>query len=276
MEIYQAAVATASFALVVILSRRARLPAFLALLIGAFLFALVSRRGLGASGDAMSLGFAQIVETAGFAIMAGAVVTTALEVTGAADRLAATIAPARRILAVLLGSMASIVPSATVGLALLRPWCRVLQGSSAASRAAATTTLALALSAGQAFIYPSAVAVATGTILDISPLRLLLLGIVLALAACLVGAWFVTRMAPRVAGTEPLPTPSERPAPSLPTDFPAIVLPTLLPIALVSLAGYAQTGTEPLGRVGRDVLGFWAKPSVVLILCFGLALLTAW
>ena len=162
MEIYQAAVATASFALVVILSRRARLPAFLALLIGAFLFALVSRRGLGASGDAMSLGFAQTVETAGFAIIAGAVVTAALDATGAADRLAATIAPARRIPAVLLGLVASVVPSATVALALLRPWCRVLQGSSAASRAAATTTLALALSAGQAFIYPSAVAVATG------------------------------------------------------------------------------------------------------------------
>src|SRR5580658_6709502 len=169
MEIYQATVAAASFALVVILARRARLPAFLALLIGAFLFELVSRRGLGASGDAMSLGFAQTVETAGFAIIAGAIVTAVLEATGAADRLAATIAsePARRIPAVLLGLMASIVPSPTVALALLRPWCRVLRGSSAASRAAATTTLALALSAGQAFIYPSAVAVATGTILDI-------------------------------------------------------------------------------------------------------------
>jgi GntP family gluconate:H+ symporter len=278
MEIYQAAVATASFALVVILSRRVRLPAFLALLIGAFLFALVSRRGLGASGDAMSLGFAQTVETAGFAIIAGAMVTAVLEATGAADRLAArfTPEPARRIRAVLLGLVASVVPSAAVALALLRPWCRVLQGSSAASRAAATTTLALALSAGQAFIYPSVVAVATGTILDINPLRLLLLGIVLAPVASLAGAWFVARMAPRVAGTEPLPTPGERPAPSRPTDFLAIVLPTLLPIALVSLAGYAQTGTEPLGRDGRDILGFWAKPSVVLILCFGLALLMAW
>ena len=278
MEIYQAAIAAASFALVVILSRRAKLPAFLALLIGAFLFALVSRRGLGASGDAMSLGFAQTVETAGFAIIAGAMVTAVLEATGAADRLAArfTPQPARRMRAVLLGLVASVVPSATVALALLRPWCRVLQGSSAASRATATTTLALALSAGQAFLYPSVVAVAIGTILDINPWRLLLLGVVLALAACLAGAWFVARMAPRVANTEPLPMSSERPGPPRPTDFLAVVLPTLLPIALVSLASYAQSGAEPLGRDGRDILGFWAKPSVVLILCFGLALLMAW
>src|SRR5580658_5306061 len=137
MEIYQATVAAASFALVVILARRARLPAFLALLIGAFLFELVSRRGLGASGDAMSLGFAQTVETAGFAILAGAIVTAMLEATGAAERIASSIGkgPLRHVsaTAIPLGLLASVVPSATVALALLRPWCRVLQGPSAAS-----------------------------------------------------------------------------------------------------------------------------------------------
>src|ERR1700743_801983 len=106
MEIYQAAIAAASFVLVVVVARRGKLPAFLALLIGAFAFALASRRGLGPSGDAMSLGFAQTVETAGFAIIAGAIVTAALEATGAADRLAPAIAPAKArrgaVLAVLL------------------------------------------------------------------------------------------------------------------------------------------------------------------------------
>ena len=38
MEIYQAAIAAISFALVIVLSRHARLPAFLSLLIAAFAF----------------------------------------------------------------------------------------------------------------------------------------------------------------------------------------------------------------------------------------------
>jgi gluconate:H+ symporter, GntP family len=282
MEIYQATVAAVSFALVIVLGRRTRLPAFLSLLIAAFAFELTSQRGLGASGEAMSLGFAQTVETAGFAILAGAIVTAMLEATGAADRIAMSIrkGPLRRapVMAVPLGLLASVVPSATVALALLRPWCRVQQGPSAASRAAATTMLALALSAGQAFIYPCVVAVATGTILKISPLSMLLMGLPLALAASLVGAWFVARVAPRIVGdgASPPPAAAAMPGRANALDTAGLALPTLLPIALLSIAGFAQTATEPLGRDGRDILGFWAKPSVILILCLGLALALAW
>jgi GntP family gluconate:H+ symporter len=284
MEIYQAAVAAVSFALVVVLSRRTRLPTFLSLLIAAFAFELTSQRGLGASGDAMSLGFAQTVETAGFAILAGAIVTAMLEATGAADRIAASIGkgPLRHapVTAIPLGLLASVVPSATVALALLRPWCRVLQGRSAASRAAATATLGLALSAGQAFIYPCVVAVATGTILKINPLSMLLMGLPLALVASLVGAMFVARVAPRIVrAAQPPPTAamSARATPlATPLDLAGLALPTLLPVALISVAGFAQTATEPLGRDGRDILGFWAKPGVILVLCFGLVVALAW
>jgi GntP family gluconate:H+ symporter len=59
-------------------------------------------------------------------------------------------------------------------------------------------------------------------------------------------------------------------------DVAGLALPTLLPIALLSVAGFAQTATEPLGRDGRDILGFWARPSVILILCCGLVVVLAW
>ena len=280
MEIYQAAVAAVSFALVIVLGRRTKLPAFLALLIAAFAFEVTSQRGLGASGEAMSLGFAQTAETVGFAILAGAIVTAMLEATGAADRIAASIGTGllRRAptTAIPLGLLASVVPSAAVALALLRPWCRVLQGPSAASRAAATATLALALSAGQAFIYPCVVAVATGTILKISPLSMLLMGVPLALVTSLVGAWFAARVAPRIVGAASPPATSETSGRATALDIAGLALPTLLPIGLISVAGFAQTATEPLGRDGRDILGFWAKPGVVLILCLGLAVPLAW
>ena len=281
MEIYQAAVAAVSFAVLVVLSRRTKLPTFLSLLIAAFVFELTSQRGLGASGEAMSLGFAQTVETAGFAILTGAIVTAMLEATGAADRIAAAIGKGQLrhapVMAIPLGLLAGVVPSATVALALLRPWCRVLQGPSAASRAAATTTLALALSAGQAFVYPCVVAVATGTILKIGPLSMLLMGLPLALVASLVGALYVARAAPRIVGEEAAPSAAAAtPARATTLDLAGLALPTLLPIALLSIAGFAQTATEPLGRDGRDIFGFWAKPGVILVLCFGLALALAW
>jgi GntP family gluconate:H+ symporter len=280
MEIYQAAIAAISFALVIVLSRHARLPAFLSLLIAAFAFELTSRRDLGASGDAMSLGFAQTVETAGFAILAGAIVTAMLEATGAAERIASSIGkgPLRHVsaTAIPLGLLASVVPSATVALALLRPWCRVLQGPSAASRAAATTTLALALSAGQAFVYPCVIAVATGTILKIDPLSMLLMGLPLAVVASLVGALYVARVAPRIVAATAPPAASATSARATALDLAGLALPTLLPVALISVAGFAQTATEPLGRDGRDILGFWAKPGVVLILCLVLGVALAW
>ncbi|HLH89865.1 MAG TPA: hypothetical protein VKX28_15540 [Xanthobacteraceae bacterium] len=280
MEIHQAAIAAVSFALIIILSRRTKLPTFLSLLIAAFAFELTSQRGLGASGEAMSLGFAQTVETAGFAILAGAIVTAMLEATGAADRIAASLGkgPLRHapVTAIPLGLLAGVVPSATVALALLRPWCRVLQGPSAASRAVATTTLALALSAGQAFVYPCVVAVATGTILKIGPLSMLLMGLPLALAASLVGGLFVAWVAPRIVGADLLPARVAMPGRAMAPDKAGLALPTLLPIALLSVAGFAQTATEPLGRDGRDILGFWAKPGVILILCFGLIVALAW
>ncbi len=59
-------------------------------------------------------------------------------------------------------------------------------------------------------------------------------------------------------------------------DLLRLALPTLLPIALLSIAGYAQTATEPLGRDGRDILGFYAKPSVILIFCVAIVAAMAW
>jgi len=282
MDIYQAAVAAVCFALALILVARAKLPAFLALLIAAFAFALASRTSLGANGDAISRGFAQTVETVGFAIVAGAIVSAMLERTGAADRLAAALAPARwrRAVAVALGLATSVVPSSAVALALLRPWCDALRGSSPATRADTTVTLALAIGAGQAFVYPSIIAVATGTILKIAPLWLLLMGVPLALAASVAGLLFVSWAAPRMLRAPSPPSGGEG-ARALSEklqsmDVLRLALPTLLPIALLSIAGYAQTATEPLGRDGRDILGFYAKPSVILIFCVAIVAATAW
>jgi GntP family gluconate:H+ symporter len=280
MEFYQAAVAVFAFGLIVILNRRVKLPVVLALLVGGLAFALLSRESLGASGEAMSLGFAQTVESLGFSVIAGAIVTAMLERTGIADRIAVIgklDTPGGRSTSVVLGLCASFVPSAPVALALLRPWCRVLRGPSAASRAAGVTTMALALSAGQAFIYPSVIVLATGTILKIKLVPLLLIGVPLAIVTSVVGAWFVARMAPRVAGTARCPARSGSDAPpaAATADMLSIILPTLLPIALLSVASYAQMATEPLGRDGRDILGFYAKPRVILVLCLGMALLGA-
>ncbi|HLN07697.1 MAG TPA: hypothetical protein VK281_01835, partial [Xanthobacteraceae bacterium] len=274
-EFYQAAALLGAVLLVKSLTSR-NLPVFLSLLLGALFFAILARMTFVSIGDAFSLGFAQTVDSIGFVIIAGSMAAVCVERSGAAGRfVSASPRPLRYrgIAAIAVGLAAGLAPSPTVALALLRPWCRVAAGPCAQTPAATTTTLALALSAGQAFIYPSTVAVATAAILKVDLLAMLGVGVPLAVVAAVSGRLFVSYMATHVVGDS---APASAPGGEhglTPADKRSIVVPTLVPLMLLIVVAFAQIPSEPLGRNFKELFVFMTRPTILLMLSLSLTLL---
>ncbi len=268
MEFYQAAVLCGTAVLILVLSAQVALPSFLALVLGSLFFAILSRMTLPSIGDTFSLGFAQMIDSFGLFIIAGCVVTTFLERSSAVALLPSLRNRDGAVIA--LGLAASLTPSAPVALALLRPWC-LAAGTDANARSRMVTTLALAVSAGQAFIYPSLYMVAANAILKTDLPRMIGLGIAFAIITAVAGWLFVVWMTPRISDDAPnAPTARTSAAPS---KLATILMPTLLPLVFLVAATFAQIPSEPLGRDAKELLVFVARPTIVLTLSLGFALL---
>jgi GntP family gluconate:H+ symporter len=155
----------------------------------------------------------------------------------------------------------------------MRPWCLAAAGASARSRAMTVTTLALALTAGQAFIYPSIYAVATRAILKVDLMAMLALGIALAAATALTGRLFVRWMTPQVIPEAPRRAAAKAKSRFTPDDLRHIVVPVLVPLLFLIAATFAQIPSEPFGRGFKEFFVFMARPMIVLTLSLGLSLL---
>ena len=270
MEFYQAVVLFCTVLLVLTLSSRVLAPAFLSLILGALFFAILARMSLPSIGDSFSLGFAQALDSLALFIIAGCIVAAFTERSGAAALFAPHMSRGRRSWPLVAGLLACLAPN-TVALALMRPWCLALS-SGPKNRKRNVAVLALALSAGQAFVYPSFLAVATSTILKAEIGPMLATGIVLALATSVAGWFFVDRA---LGGIEKRPggaaAASARPLAA--GDVRSVVLPVLVPLVLFAAAAVAQIPSEPLGRTAKEFLVFATRPAVVILLSLGLTLL---
>lgn len=273
MEFYQAAVLCGTVALIAALASRAQLPFFLSLVLGSLVFALLSRMSLPSIGDTFSLGFGQTIDSFGLFIIAGCATATLLERSGAISRMPLA-APGRRrdgaIIAT--GLVASLTPSATIALALLKPWSVAASGPNAPARARTATTLALALGAGQAFIYPSLYVVATQAILKTELLPMLGMGIIFAVATAVAGWLFVAWMLPHVAPDTPKAD-AIMAGSARSSGVAVLIVPVLLPLLFLMAATVAQIPSEPLGRGAKEFFVFMARPTIVLTLSLGLCLL---
>jgi gluconate:H+ symporter, GntP family len=278
MEFYQAAVLCGTVLLIVVLASRANVAFFLSLLLGALLFAVLARMTLPSIGESFSLGFAQTIDSFGLFIIAGCAAACFLERSGISGPRVRHADAA----AVAVGLLASLTPSATAALALLRPWCRVVGGTTARMRARTVTTLALALSAGQAFTYPSIYIVATRAILKAELLPVLAIGLTLAVVTAVSGWLFVMWMTPRVVQETAKVSPKDMRRPAMSAraghsltsaDWRHIIVPTLVPLLFLIAATFAQIPSEPFGRGFKEFFVFMARPTIVLTLSLGLGLL---
>jgi gluconate:H+ symporter, GntP family len=274
MEFYQAAVLGAAVAMVTVLASRARLPFFLALMLGGLFFALFSHMTLPSIGSSFSLGFAQTIDSLGLIIIAGCAAATFLERSGALSRVASGGGLRGGAAPVMIGLLAGLTSSAPAALALLRPWWLAASGANARTSASTVVTLALALSAGQAFIYPSIYAVATRAILKVELAPMLMIGIALAAATAVTGWLFVCWMTPYVVPQSPPVKPAKSKGTLGPADLTQLILPILVPLLLLIAATFAQIPSEPLGRTAKEFFVFMARPTIILTLSLGLGLLT--
>ena len=156
---------------------------------------------------------------------------------------------------------------------MMRPWCLAAAGATARSRAMTVTTLALALTAGQAFIYPSVYTVATRAILKVDLMAMLVLGIALAAATALTGWLFVRWITPRVIPEAPRRAAAKAKSRFTPTGLRHVVVPVLVPLLFLIAATFAQIPSEPFGRGFKEFYVFMARPMIVLTLSLGLSLL---
>ncbi len=222
-------------------------------------------------GDTFSLGFAQTIDSLGLVIIAGCAASAFLARSGVAARIPPDGRSSRA--AIGFGLVFSLTPSAPVALALMRPWCLAAAGADTRSRAATVVTLTLALTAGQAFIYPSIYAVATRAILKVDLMTMVAVGTALAVATAVAGWLFVRWMIPRVIPEAPRRAPAKAKRKLTAADLRHAVVPTLVPLLFLIVAGFAQIPSEPLGRGVKEFLVFMARPAVVLTLSLGLSLL---
>ena len=266
--LYCAALLALAVVLLVVLTGRVRLHATLALAGVIVAFGFAADMTISSIGRTFSIGFVHTLDQAGLVLLGGIVAAIFVERSGAAARVAAALARRRlsSAITVPVGLVAGIGASPTAGLALLLPLVRALRGRSA-------LVLSLSLLASFAFVPPSPIAIAGSSVLGADAMTVLAIGAPLAAVVALAG-WLYARWAlPRVDDRDaPLAI-----GPIRARDGIAVVLPVLVPIALLIVQSVAQIPSEPLGRGGmRELFTGISRPLMLMVLAAGLALLLVW
>ena len=134
---------------------------------------------------------------------------------------------------------------------------------------------AVAVAAGLAlrFVPPSPIAIAGSSVLGADAMTVLAIGAPLAVVVTLAGWFYAGRALPRVDDRDaPLAI-----GPMRTRDVLVVVLPVLVPIALLIVQSVAQIPSEPLGRGGmRELFTGISRPLMLMVCAAGLALLVVW
>ncbi|MGE0423946.1 MAG: GntP family permease [Reyranellaceae bacterium] len=266
--LYCAALLALAVVLLAVLTGRVRLHKTLALAGVVVAFGFAADMTISSIGRTFSIGFVHTLDQAGLVLLGGIVAATFVERSGAAARVAAALARRRMpsVIAVPVGLVAGIGASPTSGLALLLPLVGTLRGRSA-------LVLSLSLLASFAFVPPSPIAIAGSSVLGADAMTVLAIGAPLAVVVALAGWFYAGRALPRIDDRDaPLAI-----GPIRARDGIAVVLPVLVPIALLIVQSVAQIPSEPLGRGGmRELFTGISRPLMLMVLAAGLALLLVW
>ncbi len=281
MPFLQAFYLLAAVAALSLLGASRRLHPLLALSGVALAFGYAAGMGTAQLGRAFGNGFAQAVNTTGLAIIAGAIVATIAERTGAGARLAAWATGwARRRGAppamTLVGLVAGLASSPSAAFAALAAWREAAGWSARGGAVVAAVGLALALVAGHGLILPAPGPIAGVAILEASPMRVLALGLPTALVAAAAGAAWVALAGRRIALPDDLPRPIAPPVPR-PRHLAAALLPVVAMLGLLSVQTLGQIASEPFGGgPARELLIGVGRPVMLLAAGVGLCLILTW
>jgi GntP family gluconate:H+ symporter len=288
MPLAQALVFVALVAVLVAATQRDRVHPFLALILLAFVFGETAGLSTSLVGKSFGNGFAQAIHSPGLTIVAAAFVAGLAEAAGGLSSLRAAAARWRWLrssgLWGVVGFIGGIASSPASAVALLAPLIQGLAGATS-KRVAITTATALGISGSHALVLFSPVPMVAASILGASWGKLALFGLPIALV--LVAMGFVWSRG--LAGAEAMPSspsaadqPAEtRPASAAWRPAIAVVLATIIPLALLMVQSLGDIPSEPLGGgpareliigLGRPLVLFWAMLGIMAVCLVGQAL----
>lgn len=262
-----------SIVFIILSTTRLKLHPFLALLLAAFGYGVLSgKMALADVVTSVNGGFGETVGVIGIVILAGSIIGTFLERSGGALNLA------ERILKLvgyknvplamgLIGYVVSIPVFCDSGYVILAPLAKALSRRAKASLAASAIALSLGLYATHTMVPPTPGPVAAAGILKADLGLVILWGLLVSLIALAAGWLFAVTVAARVQiDTEPSSGAPEiaPPREQGPSALRSLV-PVVLPIVLIVLASVANLPGHPLGGGARFV-SFIGQPVVALLL----------
>ncbi|MFO1112946.1 MAG: GntP family permease [Rhodospirillales bacterium] len=270
-----------SIAFIIIATARFKLHPFLALLITAFAFGILSGMPLADVVKSVNDGFGGTIGYIGIVILAGAIIGAFLEKSGGAYRLAESVlrltgrnnVPAAMSI---MGYIVSIPVFCDSGFILLSPLNKALCRRAGITIAGSAIALSLGLYATHTMVPPTPGPIAAAGIIKADIGLVILWGLFIAAIACVAGWLFAVLVASKVqispdkVGEEPPPLPSMQDSPSALLSL----MPILIPILLIVLRSIAEFPTKPLGEgLFFKLLGFGGQPVVALLIGVALALL---
>ena len=271
----------ASVVFIIVATTKLGLHPFLALLLAALGFGLLSGMPPLDVVQSINQGFGGILGYIGIVILAGSIIGTFLERSGGALRLAEAalrITGRKNVPAAMagVGWMVSLPVFCDSGFVILSPLCKALAQRSGTSLAGGAIALSLGLYATHTMVPPTPGPVAAAGILGADLGRVILWGALVS-AIALVGGWlFATRYAARFDippyREDESRAVDEAPASDAPSPTHSL-MPILLPIGLIVLGSIAKLPSKPFGdgALGGGV-GFFGEPVVALLAGVALAL----
>lgn len=272
-----------SIAFIVFATAYLKLHPFLALLVTAFGFGILSGMPLADVVKSVNEGFGGTLGSIGIVILAGTIIGVFLEKSGGAFRLATSIlkitgdrnAP---LAMSIMGYVVAIPVFCDSGFVILSSLCKAVAKRAGVSLAATAIALSLGLYATHTMVPPTPGPVAAAGIVGADLGLVILWGMIIAAVATLGGWLFAITVAARVY-VPPYKEDEivEEEAHRVEADAPSLfmsLLPLAVPILLIVLQSIAQLPAKPFGTGALfNLLAFIGQPVVALLVGVGLALL---
>ncbi len=270
----------ASIALIVLVTTRLRLHPFVALLLAAFFFGTLDGLQPIEIVAAINSGFGETVGAVGIVIIAGSIIGTFLNHSGAAMRLASGFVQlaGRRRVPVAMGAVGYVVSMPVFcdsGFVLLSSINRALAARAGVSLAACAVALSLGLYATHTMVPPTPGPVAAAGIIGADLGIVIGIGAIVSLVALSAGLVFAYRYAARIdigheaPAVEDVVEQAAEEGPSMPRSL----LPIVLPILLIVGRTIADVPSAPFGDGTLAAsLKFFGEPAIALSIGVVLAL----
>ena len=268
-----------SIIFIVLATTTLKLHPFLALLITAFGFGILSGMPLPEVVKSVNEGFGGTIGYIGIVILAGSIIGTFLEKSGGAYRLATStlrLTGEKNVPLAMgcVGYVVSIPVFCDSGFVLLSSLMKALARKAGITLAASAIALSLGLYATHTMVPPTPGPVAAAGIIGADLGLTIMWGLLVSLFALAAGWLFATQYASRTH--IPADSGASAAEPSL-ADSPSVtksLLPIILPIMLIVLRSIAELPDKPLGTGPIiELLGFLGQPVVALLIGVALAAL---